>query len=60
MYLNGHGVDEDIEKAEMLFKFAQDRGEPDSECAMELLASKRLQKESALDSSVCSAEGTEV
>ena len=60
MYLNGYGVDADVDKAEMLFKFAMEKGEPDAENAMELLAQKRLQLESSLDSSVSGSEGTEV
>ena len=64
MYLNGHGIEEDASKAEMLFKFAIEKGEPDAEHAMELLAKKRLQQQhpqdSSLDSSFTGAEGTEV
>jgi TPR repeat protein len=60
MYLNGYGVEADTEKAEMLFKFALEKGEPDAEQAMELLAEKRRQLESSLDSSFSGAEGTEV
>ena len=60
MYLNGYGVDADVDKAEMLFKFAMEKGEPDAENAMELLAQKRLQLEGSLDSSVSGAEGSEV
>jgi len=72
MYLNGYGVDEDASKAEMLFKFALERGEPDAEQAMVLLAEKRLQQQqqqqqpqqqqqqASPDSSFSGAEGTEV
>jgi hypothetical protein len=60
MYLNGYGVEADVEKAEMLFKFALEKGEPDAEQAMELLAEKRRQLESSLDSSFSAGEGTEV
>ncbi len=64
MYLNGYGIEEDVEKAEMLFKFALEKGEPDAEQAMELLASKRAQQQqeqgTSADSSFSGAEGTEV
>jgi TPR repeat protein len=64
MYLNGFGIEEDVDKAEMLFKFALEKGEPDAEQAMELLASKRAQQqqqqETSADSSFSGAEGTEV
>jgi TPR repeat protein len=68
MYLNGYGIEEDESKAEMLFKFALEKGEPDAEQAMELLENKRQQQqqqqqqqqETSLDSSLSGAEGTEV
>ena len=65
MYLNGYGIDADADKAEMLFKFALEKGEPDAEQAMALLAEKRQQEqqqqqENSLDSSFSGAEGTEV
>ena len=68
MYLNGYGIDEDVDKAEMLFQFALEKGEPDAEQAMQLLAEKRQQQqqqqqqqqETSLDSSFSGAEGTEV
>ena len=66
MYLNGYGIEEDESKAEMLFKFALEKGEPDAEQAMELLENKRQQQqqqqqeETSLDSSFSGAEGTEV
>ena len=65
MYLNGYGIEEDESKAEMLFNFALEKGEPDAEQAMELLENKRQQQqqqqqETSLDSSFSGAEGTEV